>query len=56
MPPIVIGFERFEENELDDCCTALYCTTLYYTVLYYTLLYISLMRVAIDISDRYGGE
>ena len=43
MPPLEIGFERFEENELDHCCTALYCTTLYYTVLYYTLLYCTVL-------------
>ena len=25
-----ILFERFEENEFNHCCTALYCSTLYY--------------------------
>ena len=42
-----IGFERFKENELDHCCTALYCITLYYTLLYYTILYCTILHSTI---------
>ena len=38
-----IAFERFEENELDHCCTALYCSALYYTLLHCTLLYSTIL-------------
>ena len=34
MPPLAIGFERFEVNELDLCCTAMYCNILYITNIY----------------------
>ena len=47
MPHLEVGFERFEENELDHCCTTLYCTILYYTLLYYTLLYSTVLHSTI---------